>query len=69
MIGSRSGGLVAADFAAFAMLNVIARKAMQSRHAACFRIGFGQCDGRLVMWPAFSVAHGIWVSGRVGRSR
>jgi hypothetical protein len=58
MIRSRSGGLVGADFDALAMLNAIARRAMQSRNAACFRIGFGQCDGHPVMRPAFSVVPG-----------
>lgn len=69
MTGSKSGGLVPVEFDGFAVLSVIERKGVRSRNAGCFRVGFGQCDGRIVMRPAFSVAPGLWVSDRVGRSR
>ena len=69
MIGSRSAGLLPGGFDCFAVLSLMWRKPMRSRNAVFLRVSPGRYDGRLVMLPAPAVAHGIWASGRGGRSR
>jgi len=69
MTGSRAEGLLPVELDGFAVLSVMWRKPMPSRNAVSFRVSFGRCDGHLVMRPAPLVEHGIWASGRGGRSR